>query len=99
MRISFLVDKTGPAESGIFADGGGGDGIVKIGTVFTEARYWGPGPFPGEGATKPIHLTVVKILAYGHELDELPSPITGRLFLQGEGAEELAPDVIIFCNE
>ncbi len=99
MRNRFLIYKTGPTEGGIFVDGGGGDGIVKIGTVFTQARYWGSGPFPGEGETKPIHLTVVKILAYGHELDELPSPITGRLFLQGEGAEELASDVIIFSDE
>jgi len=54
---------------------------------------------PREGETKPIHLTVVKILAYGHELDELPAPTSAQLFLQGEGAEELALGVFIFYNE
>jgi len=99
MRHRFLIYTTGPTEGGAFADGSADSGTVKIGTIFTEARYWGFGQVPKEGETKPIHLTVVKILVYRHDLDELPSSITGRLFLQGEGAEELALGVFIFYNE
>ncbi len=99
MRHRFLIYRTGPTEGGAFADGSADSGILRIGTVFTEAQYRGMELVPREGETKPIHLTVVKILAYGHELDEIYAPMSMRLFLQGEGAEELASGVFIFYNE
>ncbi len=93
MSVDFYIYVAGSTEDGFFVGGSGDHGVVRIGTVFTEAR------FGRDGLRKPIRLTVVKILAYGHELDELPAPVSGRLFLQGEGGAELASRVFIFSEE
>jgi len=41
MRHRFLIYRTGPTEGGAFADGSADSGILRIGTVFTEAQYRG----------------------------------------------------------
>lgn len=86
--IEFFVDECRKDDDATIITGVVNVGVVKIGTVFNTAS--------DESAEKtsskpgsPIELSVTRIAAYGHYLDELPKGMTGALVIEGDGVEDL----------
>ncbi len=86
--IEFLVHECRQDDGATTLTGVVNVGEVKVGTVFETASGESAAK-TSMGPTSPIHLSVTRITAYGHQIDELPEGMTGELIVEGEGVEEL----------
>lgn len=66
-------------------------GAVRLGSVFTQVTL----PSQADNVTCQVQLTIIKIVAYRHVLDELPSGMTGEIHMQGTGSDCLVPGGMI----
>jgi hypothetical protein len=82
--IEFLTETVEHRTGHVVVAGLVNAGVVRLGSVFTQATL----P-QADNAGCEVRLTVSKIVAYRHELDELPTGMTGELHLQGTGADRL----------
>ncbi|MEG4013261.1 MULTISPECIES: hypothetical protein [unclassified Microcoleus] len=95
----FDVDNVTELEEKYCVQGACNKGIIKIGDIFLvsyqyiiktsvfEARY----EFEkfGRSDIREVKLQVIRIRAYGRDLDELHQGMTGELYLKGEGGDIL----------
>lgn len=86
--IEFLVHECRSRGGATTVTGVVNAGCVKLGTVFDCVS---PETLtqPGNDSKTPVRLEVESIVAYGHEIDELPEGMTGELGVEGEGTAQL----------
>jgi hypothetical protein len=98
MILEFLVDSVDSRNDEFVVTGLVNCGDIRLGSVFTLAFKW-PSGSGSEGTRieepRNVHLAVVKIMAYRRELDGLPFGMTGELFLEGNGKEEIVAGIMM----
>lgn len=61
-----------------------GDSSLRVGDVFETLE-------DAAGVNHAVRVEIIKVHAYGHDLNELGSGMTGRLSLSGAGVEQITP--------
>jgi hypothetical protein len=81
--VSFLVHSVMSVDGDFLTGGIVDSGAVRCGTVFREVALLREDG--SRGAAEEIELSVVKIVAYQRDIDELPQGMSGGLHLRGRG--------------
>jgi hypothetical protein len=100
-RAAFLVEGTVQGEQN-HVIGRCGDSVIRLGDIFTVACRYQPRQTleefnrpPQLLGSCPVSLRVLRIQAYGRNLDELGAGMTGSLVLSGEGMNRIGPGTVL----
>lgn len=88
--IEFEINTFEEGENGIIVTGVVVSGIISLGNRF-EFAYW---PRVAKDR-KRVSFVVTRIMAYGHELDELHRGMSGELLVVGHGIEQLKHGILL----
>ena len=82
----FMADKVERQSAHIAVRGAVNAGLLRVGTGFTHVSQK-PRAQAAADDLHPVSLVIVRITAYGRDLDQLPEGMTGELHLSGTGFE------------
>ncbi len=92
--IEFLIDKHIQGENETLVTG-----LVNTGTILLGSRFGFTYSSTGVKEATHVSFVVKRIIAYGHELDQLPQGMTGQLLLIGDGAGRLEHGMFLADND
>ncbi|MFO1044391.1 MAG: hypothetical protein U0941_21680 [Planctomycetaceae bacterium] len=83
--IRFEIDSVESTDGGALICGRVHEGTVRVGSCFTDVKC-----SDSKTLNNKVNLRVIRIVAYGHSLDDLPDGMTGELKVSGEGIAQLS---------
>ena len=79
----FLINEHWAEVDTVVVTGMVNTGSVRVGTVFTGVSR-APSPQIASESTAVVYFRVIRIVAYGHAIYDLPDGMSGELFMKGE---------------
>ncbi|NQU21596.1 MAG: hypothetical protein HQ567_09960 [Candidatus Nealsonbacteria bacterium] len=93
--IDFLIDECRQDGGDQFVSGMLCAGTIVLGTEFVLASDTPTDSNEPDKEPRPVKLLVRGIMAYDHQLQELPQGMSGELLVEGEGAEAIRKGVFL----
>lgn len=87
-NVEFLIHEVQQDDEGIRVSGIANKGKVSLNAEFVSLRS-------EAGVESPVSLKVSSIVAYRRQIAELPTGMSGELYLSGDGAGQLAKHVML----